>query len=105
MALPLGKNASTDKVNSAPANFSPSDFRPFSTGMAYSSLKVCSYKFSIFSASLTASSLLAKAVCPSCHKNSRLLKKGVQCLNSQRTTLHHWFNRRGRSLYERIHLA
>ena len=32
--------------------------------------------------STTASSLVAKAVCPSCHRNSLVLRKGCGCLNS-----------------------
>ena len=30
------------------------------------------------------------AVWPSCHRNSRVRRKGVGCLNSHRTTLFHW---------------
>lgn len=46
---------------------------------------------------MVASSRVAKAECPSCHKNSLVLRNGCGCLNSQRTTLHHWFKRSGKS--------
>ncbi len=46
---------------------------------------------------------VAKAVWPSCQRNSRVRMKGVGCLNSQRTTLVHWFRRSGRSRWLRIH--
>eukprot|EP00961_Rhodomonas_salina_P179775 2425992-Rhodomonas_salina.1 len=35
-----------------------------------------------------AASFVACAVCPSCHRNSRVRRKGVGFLNSHRTTLH-----------------
>ena len=44
-------------------------------------------------------------MCPSCHKNSRVRRKGVGCLNSQRTTLFHWLSLSGRSRCEWIQLA
>lgn len=56
-------------------------------------------------ASLSASALVANAVWPSCHRNSRLRMNGVGCLNSQRTTLHHWFSFSGRSRWLRTHCA
>ncbi len=52
--------------------------------------------------SRSASSLVAKAEWPSCHRNSRERIKGTVCLNSQRTTLFHWFNCIGRSRCDRI---
>ena len=55
--------------------------------------------------SASASALPANAVCPSCHRNSRERMNGVGCLNSQRTTLHHWLIFMGRSRCERIQLA
>ena len=54
---------------------------------------------------LSASSYEPCAVCPSCQRNSRVRRKGVGCLNSQRTTLHHWLRSRGRSRCERIQHA
>src|SRR5690606_41567931 len=51
----------------------------------HSSAKVA-YTFSIRSVSSTASSLVACAVCPSCHKNSAVLKNRRVRI-SQRTTL------------------
>ena len=53
----------------------------------------------------SASSMDACAVCPSCQRNSRVRKKGVGCLNSQRTTEHHWLSLSGRSRWERIQPA
>ena len=50
---------------------------------------------------LSASWAVACAVCPSCHKNSRLLKKGLVVF-SQRTTLHHWLYSFGRPRQEWI---
>ena len=48
---------------------------------------------------------VAKAVWPSCQRNSRVRMKGVGCLNSQRTTFVHWLSRSGRSRWLRIHCA
>jgi len=48
---------------------------------------------------------VANAVWPSCQRNSRVRMKGVGFLNSQRTTLVHWFRRSGRSRWLRIHCA
>lgn len=53
--------------------------------------------------SASASSFVAKQVCPSCHRNSRVRKKGTGCLNSHLTTLFHWLIFNGRSLWLRIH--
>ena len=39
-----------------------------------------------------------------CQRNSRVRRKGVGCLNSQRTTLHHWLSLIGRSRWEWIQL-
>lgn len=61
------------------------------------------YKSRILYTSESASSLEAYAVCPSCHRNSRVRMNGVGLLNSHRTTLVHWFSLRGRSLQLRIH--
>lgn len=46
--------------------------------------------------SSAASSLLAKAVCPSCHRNSLVLRKGWGCLNS-----HLWREKWGRESGEK----
>ncbi len=46
--------------------------------------------------SSAASSLVAKAVCPSCHRNSLVLRKGWGCLNS-----HLWREKRGRGRSEK----
>ena len=63
------------------------------------------YRSRICSTSASASALVAKAVWPSCHRNSRLRIKGVGCLNSHRTTLHHWLSFSGRSRWLRIQSA
>lgn len=51
------------------------------------------------------SSLDSWAVCPSYHKNSLVLIKGVGCLNSHLTTFVHWLTKTGRSLWEWIQSA
>ena len=48
-------------------------------------------------ASSIADSDVAWAVCPSCHRNSDVRRKG-RVRSSQRMTLAHWFILRGRSL-------
>ena len=63
------------------------------------------YSFRISLTSSSASLRVPKAVCPSCHRNSRVRMKGVGCLNSHRTTFVHWLSLRGRSLQERTQLA
>ena len=52
---------------------------------------------------LSRTSIDACAVWPSCQRNSRVRRKGVGCLNSQRTTEFHWLSSSGRSRCERIH--
>src|SRR4030066_464978 len=55
--------------------------------------------------SFSASSHVACAVCPSCHRNSRVRRKGLVALVSHLTMLHHWLTLIGRSLQLLIHLA
>src|SRR3990170_8904004 len=55
--------------------------------------------------SLSASSFVGWAVCPSCHRNSLVLRKGLVALVSHLTMLHHWLILMGRSLQLLIHLA
>ena len=57
------------------------------------------YTSSIRRASSNASSRVACAVCPSCHRNSDVRKKRRVRI-SQRTTLAHWLHRMGRSRYD-----
>mmetsp|Transcript_7164 Transcript_7164/g.25558 ORF Transcript_7164/g.25558 Transcript_7164/m.25558 type:complete len:247 (-) Transcript_7164:298-1038(-) len=106
MARPfVGMSASTVVVYSPPANFSFSDLRPLMTGTASSSSYTRAYKSRICSTSTSASALVANAEWPSCHRNSRVRRKGVGCLNSHRTMLVHWLSLRGKSRWLRIHLA
>lgn len=58
---------------------------------------------SILRTSSSASSRVAWAVCPSCHRNSLVRRKGRVRI-SQRTTLPHWFKSWGRSRQLLIHL-
>ena len=60
------------------------------------------YISTIFNVSTIASFLVACAVCPSCHKNSDVLKNNL-VLISQRTTFAHWLIITGRSRYDVIH--
>ena len=105
MAFPSGSRCSMLYVASAPANFSWSVFLPVHPGIARNSSVILRSISSIWSLSASASSLVAKMVCPSFHRNSLPRRKGVGCLNSHLTTLFHWLSLRGRSLQERIHLA
>jgi hypothetical protein len=54
------------------------------------------YTPSIFIVSTTASSAVAWAVCPSCHRNSAV-RRNSRVRISQRTTLAHWLMSSGRS--------
>ena len=55
------------------------------------------YKFNICSVLSSASSAVACAVCPSCHKNSLERRNGLVSF-SHLTTEHHWLYTFGRSL-------
>jgi hypothetical protein len=90
-------------VLSAPGNLSPSVFSPGMTGSASSSAIILLYISSMSRVSSTASSFVAWAVCPSCHRNSEVRRKSLG-LFSQRITLHHWLISIGRSRHDCTHL-
>ena len=98
-ALPSCIIASMVYVSRAPAKRSVSDLTPCMTGTAMYFSANSAYTWSIFCASCSASSRVAWAVWPSCHKNSDVRRKG-RVLISQRMTLHHWLHINGRSRYE-----
>ena len=100
-----GTNASTVVVYRPPANFSFSDFTPWMTGTASSCSYTALYLSRMARTSASASAFVANTVWPSCQRNSRLRMNGVGCLNSQRTTLHHWFSFSGKSRWLRIQVA
>ena len=102
-ALPSCIIASMVKVSSAPAKRSLADFTPFITGTAIYFSAKSAYTLSIFFASSRASSLVACAVCPSCHKNSAV-RRNRRVRISQRSTFAHWLQRIGRSRYDLIQL-
>mmetsp|Transcript_103338 Transcript_103338/g.316260 ORF Transcript_103338/g.316260 Transcript_103338/m.316260 type:complete len:302 (-) Transcript_103338:643-1548(-) len=97
MAMPFCASASIVYVSSAPAKRSRSDFRPGNNGKPNCSCASHTYTSRISLACASASSFVAWAVWPSCHKNSALRKKGF-VLRSQRMTFTHWFIRIGKSL-------
>ena len=76
-------------VKSAPANFSFSLLIPLTTGTANSDLYVSAYTSNILNTKSELSFSSICAVCPSYHKNSLVLIKGVGCLNSHLTILVH----------------
>mmetsp|Transcript_22814 Transcript_22814/g.70485 ORF Transcript_22814/g.70485 Transcript_22814/m.70485 type:complete len:413 (+) Transcript_22814:169-1407(+) len=94
--------ASIVYVWSAPANFSMRLLRPQMTGMASTPSASSRYTSSICSVSASASSCVACAVWPSCHRNSSVRTNGRVRI-SQRTTLAHWLTSSGRSRYELTH--
>ena len=96
--------ASIEYVVVAPANFSISDFVPLITDTAAACFANSSYISNIFNASSLASSIVAWAVCPSCHRNSDVLKNSL-VLISHLTTFDHWLISIGRSLWLDIHFA
>ncbi len=75
-------------VATAPANFSFSVFLPVITGIARQFSANSLYTPSMRIVISSASSAVACAVCPSCHKNSLVLKNG-RVVFSHRITLHH----------------
>ena len=93
--------ASIVNVSIAPANRSLALFTPLITGTAMYFSAKSAYTLSIFTASSIASSYVACAVCPSCHRNSAV-RRNILVLISQRITLAHWLTRIGRSRYEWI---
>mmetsp|Transcript_45647 Transcript_45647/g.92134 ORF Transcript_45647/g.92134 Transcript_45647/m.92134 type:complete len:221 (-) Transcript_45647:515-1177(-) len=95
-------SASIVYVSSAPAKRSEGDFTPFTTGTASTFSQTSAYTSSISLAQLVASSLVAWAVWPSCHRNSADLRNGL-VRSSHRTTLAHWFSFKGNSRYVLIH--
>ena len=100
-AFPSCIMASMVYVFRAPAKRSLADFTPLITGTAIYFSAKSAYTFSIFTASASASSFVAWAVCPSCHRNSAVRRKRRVRI-SQRNTLAHWLHRMGRSRYELI---
>jgi hypothetical protein len=80
----------------APANLSRFDLRPGITGMAASDTAKSVYTSSIWIVSASASSAVACAVWPSCHKNSAV-RRNSRVRSSQRTTLFQQLIRMGRS--------
>ena len=87
-AFPSCINASIVYVACAPANFSFSVFCPLTTGIARYCSQKSAYIFNICTVLASASSAVACAVCPSCQKNSEVLKNGLVVF-SQRTTETH----------------
>ena len=88
--------ASMVSVSSAPAKRSVSLLCPMMTGIAIHFSAKSAYTRIIRSASATASSFVAWAVCPSCHRNSAV-RRNIRVRISQRITLAHWLHRMGRS--------
>src|SRR3989338_4800555 len=101
--FPVGSTNSIDIVYSAPGNVSLFVFLPTTPYNPRCFLQISWYISITCGTSSSASFLLANTVCPSFHKNSLVLRKGTACLNSQRTTLFHWFSFKGRSLHDLIH--
>ena len=87
-AFPSCISASIVKVSRAPANRSLSLFEPIMTGTAIQFCAKSAYTLTILLASSKASSFVAWAVCPSCHKNSAV-RKNIRVRISQRITLAH----------------
>ena len=100
-ALPSCIMASMVYVSRAPAKRSVSLFTPCSTGTAIHFSANSAYTFSMRRASSSASSRVAWAVWPSCHRNSAVRRNGRVRI-SHRITLHHWLHIRGRSRHECI---
>src|SRR3989338_5455118 len=73
------------------------------TGIAMKFSIKSTYSNSCCITSLSASSFVACAVWPSCHRNSLVLKKSLVTFVSHLTILHHWFMSKGRSLQLLIH--
>src|SRR5678816_4945777 len=68
------------------------------------SSEVSAYTSRIIIVSACASSCVSCAVCPSCHRNSVVRRKG-RVTFSHRTTFAHWLIRIGRSRHDCTHLA
>ena len=100
-ALPSCIIASMVYVSSAPAKRSLADFTPLTTGTAIYFSANSAYTFNIRIASSSASSRVACAVWPSCHKNSAV-RRNNRVRISQRKTFAHWLQRIGRSRYDWI---
>ena len=92
-------SASMVSVSSAPAKRSLGDLWPTMTGTDIHSSANYWYTWIIFSASSTASSRVACAVWPSCHRNSAV-RRNRRVRISQRTTFAHWLHKIGRSRYD-----
>ena len=95
-ALPSCIRASMQYVSSAPANRSLAVFTPRTTGKAIHCSAKVAYTSSIWRVSATASSAVAWAVWPSCHRNSAV-RRNSRVRISQRTTFAHWLMSSGRS--------
>ena len=83
-------------VRFAPAKDSTADLRPTITGIAAMSSANSAYTLTISIAFASASSAVACAVCPSCHRNSSVRMNGRVRI-SQRCTFAHWFSSIGKS--------
>src|SRR6266581_5865736 len=91
-------------VFTAPGKRSLSDFSPGTVGMQRKSSAKVRYISWASSTSAIADASDSWAVCPSCHRNSVVLRK-TRGRISHRTTLHHWLRRIGKSRYDWIHSA
>ena len=85
----------------APAKRSPGLLWPTTTGRAMMSRAKRAYTSTMRCFSASASAAVAWAVWPSCQRNSAV-RRNSRVRISQRTTLHHWLHRMGRSRQEWI---
>jgi hypothetical protein len=88
--------ASMQVLCRAPANFSLSVLTPRIDRHGHDVLGEVAVDAEHARTSSWASSWLAWAVCPSCHRNS-VVRRNMRVRFSQRMTLAHWFTSSGRS--------